>query len=163
MTVSRPIKSCQVVLWIWYHKYFRIVLWRTSDSYFQPKCGNCCNYKGCEPHGAWTGGSDYSACRVRPEILSAVDNDSAVCTRRCNDFGIRIDCNDRYQACRTAATYIPQHFNRWSCGCTWNGNHTVFRCTCKFSGMGDNGIWKITGCCHNNRGNFAKFDSSKRR
>ena len=76
-------------------------------------------------------------------------------------FGI--DCNDRYQACRTAATYIPQHFNRWSCGCTWNGNHTVFRCTCKFSGMGDNGIWKITGCCHNNRGNFAKFDSSKRR
>ena len=148
---------------IWYHKYFRIVLWRTSDSYFQPKCGNCCNYKGCEPHGAWTGGSDYSACRVRPEILSAVDNDSAVCTRRCNDFGIRIDCNDRYQACRTAATYIPQHFNHWSCSRTWNGDHTVFRCTCKFPGMGDNGIWKITGCCHNNRGNFAKFDSSKRR
>ncbi len=53
---------------IWYHKYFRIVLWRTSDSYFQPKCGNCCNYKGCEPHGAWTGGSDYSACRVRPKF-----------------------------------------------------------------------------------------------
>lgn len=99
---------------------------------------------------------------VRPEILSAVDNDSAVCTRRCNDFGIRIDCNDRYQACRTAATYIPQHFNHWSCSRTWNGDHTVFRCTCKFPGMGDNGIWKITGCCYNNRGNFAQFDSSKR-
>ena len=83
-------------------------------------------------------------------------------TRRCNDFGIRIDCNDRYQACRTAATYIPQHFNHWSCSCTWNGDHTVFRCTCKFPGMGDNGIWKITGCCYNNRGNFAQFDSSKR-
>ena len=95
------------------------------------------------------------------EVFFFTDNDSLLCTRRCDNLGICIDHNDRYQTDHNGADGFPQYNSSRTCGCSRNGCDTSKCVSGTVPGMGNDDLWKITGGTSNDRSNCVKLNTSE--
>ena len=127
----------------------------------QPECRYCIYNEGSQPYGNGNGRRDLTGSRTDSEVFFFTDNDSLLCTRRCDNFGICIDHNDRYQTDHNGADGFPQYNSSRTCGCSRNGCDTGKCVSGTVPGMGNDDFWKITGGTSNDRSNCVKLNTSE--
>ena len=133
----------------------------SSDGNIQPECRYCIYNEGSQPCGNGNGRRDLTGSRTDSEVFFFTDNDSLLCTRRCDNLGICIDHNDRYQTDHNGADGFPQYNSSRTCGCSRNGCDTGKCVSGTVPGMGNDDLWKITGGTCNDRSNCVKLNTSE--